>query len=226
MGQGMDELRTRGRGQDISALVEALRSTKGQMGVISERAMADQFNVKRHQLRRALQVLRDAGELGPIETRRKSIDVRQSEALARDTNPVEVIEIRLALEPSLARLAAVRASSLDISRILKTASTSVKSDSGSADLAFHRSIAAATGNRLASGLYSLLRQVGSNTRVRMQRKNPECPDRIKQRDAEHRAIAECIAARDPDGAEKAMRNHLLAVQRLVVERLLPIAEAG
>ena len=111
--------------------------------------MADQFNVKRHQLRRALQVLRDAGELGPIETRRKSIDARQSEALARDTNPVEVIEIRLALEPSLARLAAVRASSLDISRILKTASTSVKSDSGSADLAFHRSIAAATGNRLA-----------------------------------------------------------------------------
>jgi DNA-binding FadR family transcriptional regulator len=50
---------------------------------------------------------------------------------------------------------------------------------------------------------------------------PPCPDRVRERDAEHRAIANAIATRNADGAERAMRVHLLAVQRRVMERLSP-----
>jgi DNA-binding FadR family transcriptional regulator len=45
--------------------------------------------------------------------------------------------------------------------------------------------------------------------------------RLARRDAEHRAIAVAIAARDPDEAERAMRAHLAAVQRQIYDRLTP-----
>ena len=51
------------------------------------------------------------------------------------------------------------------------------------------------------------------------------PKRVQQRDAEHRAIAQAIVARDPEAAERAMRLHLAAVQRIIIERLNPLAIA-
>jgi len=217
----MDGLARSKRSGDLTSILEALRGVKDQNGFASERALADQLNVKRHQLRRALQVMRDSGEIEPSKTRRKALDERQGRLLARDTNPIEVIEMRLAIEPFLARLAALRASPMEISRIVKAATTAERADPGAADLAFHKSIAASAGNNLAEGLYAVLRQVGSDTRLKLQRSNPSCPIRTRQRDIEHRAIADCIAARDPDGAEQAMRAHLSAVQKLVVDRMLP-----
>lgn len=220
----MDEMVGSRRKPDLAPIIEALRSVKDQNGFASERAMADQLKVKRHQLRRALQVLREAGEIEPSESRRRGFGERQGETLARDTNPLEVIEMRLALEPFFARLAALRASPMEISRIVRAATTAARVDSGAADLAFHKSIAASTGNSLATGFYAVLRQVGSDARLKLQRKNAVCPKRVQQRDAEHRAIADGIAARDPDAAERAMRIHLMAVQKLVVERLVPLSD--
>ena len=48
-----------------------------------------------------------------------------------------------------------------------------------------------------------------------------CPKRIAERDAEHMAIAEAIARRNPDAAERAMRDHLGAVQQQILSRLGP-----
>ena len=50
-------------------------------------------------------------------------------------------------------------------------------------------------------------------------------ERIQQRDQEHRAIAEAIAARSPDAAEQAMRQHLRRVQREIADRLNPLETA-
>jgi DNA-binding FadR family transcriptional regulator len=93
------------------------------------------------------------------------------------------------------------------------------------DLKFHKLIAASSGNKLAASLYDLLRRVASDARVRLNANRPACPKRTLQRDAEHRAIAQAILARDSDAAEQAMRLHLAAVQRLVIERLNPLAAA-
>ncbi|WP_246734194.1 FCD domain-containing protein [Oharaeibacter diazotrophicus] len=41
------------------------------------------------------------------------------------------------------------------------------------------------------------------------------------RDAEHGVIADAIAARDPDGAERAMYQHLVAIQQKIMGRLSP-----
>ena len=142
----------------FSRLVDTLRERFATEGSLpAERTIAKQLNVKRHQLRGALEVLRANGEIGPPRSRRGGSGLRREESLIRTTNPIEVIEMRLAIEPSLARLAALRASPLEIARILRAATTSGDVDTGAADLIFHKTIAASTRNNLAAALYTLLR---------------------------------------------------------------------
>lgn len=207
----------------LASLVKGLRQRLQADGALpAERALAEQFEVKRHRLRQALKVLRDDGTLEERESKR---DIQSGANLARCTNPLEVIELRLALEPALARLAAVRATPIDIARITRAASTPPGETRGAADLAFHKSLATASGNVLAAELYGLLRRVGTDARVKVQSANPACPARLAQRDAEHLAIARAIAARDPEAAERAMREHLGAVHRLIQNRLTEAAPA-
>lgn len=205
---------------DLSALIGQLRALLAQESALpSERALAEQFQVKRHQLRRALEILRADGEMVPTESRRKPFTLRGGEALIRSTNPVEVIELRLAIEPALARLAALRATPFAIAAIERAATTPSGEESGAADLVFHKLIATSAGNSLAADVYNLLRQVGTDARLQVESRRPQCPNRTRQRDSEHRAIATAIAARDPAAAEDAMRAHLLAVQALVLNGL-------
>jgi GntR family transcriptional regulator, transcriptional repressor for pyruvate dehydrogenase complex len=210
---------------ELRQIVLAVRAMAARQKLGSERAMAEALNVKRHQLRRALLALRANGEIAAAEAKRKPLVGHNGENLVRDTNPMEVIEMRIAIEPFLARLAALRASPFEMATIDEAATTAAGIDTGAADLKFHKLIAASSGNKLAASLYSLLRRVASDARVRLNASRPACPKRTRQRDAEHRAIAQAILARDPDAAEQAMRLHLVAVQKLIIERLNPRAAA-
>jgi GntR family transcriptional repressor for pyruvate dehydrogenase complex len=210
---------------DLRDIVASLRAMAAHQKLGSERAIAEALNVKRHQLRRALQVLRANGELAPAEAKRKPLVGHNGENLVRATNPMEVIEMRIAIEPFLARLAALRASPFEIAAMDKAATTAAGADSGAADLKFHKLIAASSGNKLAASLYDLLRRVARDARLRLNGAQPACPKRVQQRDAEHRAIAQAIVARDPEAAERAMRLHLAAVQRIIMDRLNPLSTA-
>lgn len=206
---------------DLHDIVVALRAMAARQKLGSERAMAEALNVKRHQLRRALAALRVNGEIAPAEAKRKPLVGHNGENLVRATNPMEVIEMRIAIEPFLARLAALRASPFEMAAIEQAATTAAGVDSGAADLKFHKLIAASSGNKLAASLYDLLRRVARDARLKLNGSQPALPKRVQQRDAEHRAIAQAVVARDPDTAERAMRLHLAAVQRIIVERLNP-----
>ena len=138
-----------------------------------------------------------------------------------------MIELRLILEPQFARLAAVRASALEIARITRAATSRPDEDYGAPDLAFHLEIASASRNALGRELYNILRQVGADARVRLPSRRPMCPKRREIRDAEHLRIARAIAERDPERAEECMRAHLASVQAVVMERISPdIAESS
>ena len=208
---------------ELHEIILAVRAMKAQQKLGSERTMAEALNVKRHQLRRALQALRANGEIAPAEAKRKPLVGHNGENLVRATNPMEVIEMRIAIEPFLARLAALRAAPSEMAAIEAAATTGADADSGAADLVFHKLIAAGSGNKLAASLYGLLRRVARDSRLRLSTSRPLHPGRTQLRDTEHRAIARAIIARDPDAAERAMRLHLTAVQNLVVERLNPVA---
>lgn len=212
----------------LPGIIAAIRQMQEAGGALpSEREMAGQLNVKRHQLRKALEELRRTGDLGP--SRRASgarqpqpqpqSQPRHNEDLVRVTNPLEVVELRLILEPSFARLASLRASSLDIAQITQFATTRPDDDPDATDISFHLSVSTAARNQLARELFVMLRQIGIDARMKVARVTTStCPTRIAQRDEEHRAIAEAIAARDPEAAEAAMRAHLLLVQRRIIER--------
>jgi DNA-binding FadR family transcriptional regulator len=200
----------------LGTLVRQLRARLASREVLpAERALAEEYAVKRHRIRQALAMLRERGDLDSPPRARST----GGESLIRSTNPLEVIELRLALEPALARLAAVRATPLEIARILRAATTASDMQRSTADLVFHKLVSAASGNGLAADLYALLRKVGSDARVRVQSTMPPCPNRLAQRDQEHHAVAEAIAARDPERAEAAMRAHLTAVHRIILTRL-------
>lgn len=209
---------------EIGRIVEAVRAVvAGGDGIPSERALAEQLNVKRHRLRQALEVLRTGGEIGKAKAGRRAAAPAspRGEDLVRGTNPVEVIELRLMIEPTLARLAALRASPAEISRIVQASTTPAGASYGGADLAFHKAVATGARNGLAIEFYHLLRQVGTDARVRLAGEVTTCPNRLARRDGEHRTIAEAIAGRDAEAAEAAMRAHLAAVQRVIIERLNP-----
>lgn len=207
---------------DMGHILEEIRAVLSEDGGIPpERVLAERLGIKRHRLRQALDQLRARGEIGRVKVGRRAARPAPPAGadLARETSPVEVIELRLMIEPALARLAALRASPAEIARIVQAATTPPGASYGGADLAFHKAVATGARNTLAASLYQLLRQIGTDARVRLADETTSCPNRLMRRDAEHRVIAEAIAARDPDAAEQAMRAHLAAVQRMIMERL-------
>ncbi len=188
-----------------------------------ERELVEQLGVPRSRLRRVLAEMREAGRLPPAQVGRRTTreGSMQADALARLANPTDVIELRLILEPQFARLAAVRASALEIARITKAATSGPDVDYGAPDLTFHLEIASASRNALGRELYNILRQVGADARVRLPSRRPMCSKRREARDAEHMRIARAIAERDPECAENCMRVHLSSVQAVIMERISP-----
>lgn len=215
----------RSQGEEpFEALVDAVRGIIARTGGIPpERAVAEELSVKRHTLRRALESLRASGELEPARAgRRAAAPELPQKNLINSTNPFEVMEMRLVLEPALARLAALRASPAEIERIRRAAVTPPGADATAADMAFHKAIAAGARNSLASELYVLLHRVASDGRLRFTDSDAALlPERVRERDAEHARIAAAVAARDPEGAERAMWRHLAAVQQKITARLAP-----
>lgn len=222
----MSDLRDRAGAAATSGLGEIVEAVRARMAegrsLPSERRLAEELGVKRHTLRKALGALREAGEIDP-PARRAAAPPPSSDHLVELASPIEVIELRLALEPAFARLASVRASRREIERILAAATTAPGADAGKADLAFHSAVAEAARNNLGAAVYAMLRKVGTDSRVRMAGAGAvsSCPAQVERRDREHLRVAEAIAARDPVAAEEAMREHLLAVQRLILERIDP-----
>ncbi len=207
------------------ALLEALRARIADGEVLpAERLLAAELGIKRHRLRVALGQLRSGGELAPARPGRRPRRPTGGD-LARGTNPIEVVELRLVIEPALARLAALRASPMEVARIERAAGTPSDASAG-ADLSFHFAVAAGARNGLAAELYAQLRGIGRDSRLREREPRPDSETWVRERDAEHRAVADAIAARNPAAAEAAMRTHLLAVQRRVMERLSPGLTGG
>ncbi|WP_447917331.1 FadR/GntR family transcriptional regulator [Achromobacter aegrifaciens] len=209
---------------DIRRLITQIRALLGKGEELPpERALAAQLNVNRHRLRLALETMREASELPRPVIRRNDPPILKGDVVIQDTNALEVIELRMVLEPAIARLAAVRASPIQIAKILDAATTPKGVARATGDIAFHKLLADSSGNQLAASVYAFLRHVGADQRLHIPAATEFTRERIQMRDQEHRAIAEAIASRSPDAAEQSMRAHLRRVQREISDRLNPLA---
>lgn len=132
---------------------------------------------------------------------------------------LEFIELRTLLESQVAGLAAERANRAQLDAIYGNLVAMERAPHDieafiDADLQFHNSIVAATGNTMIVRLFDLLQPM-----LRVARHGGHHPgDANESRDhgvdsIEHRKVFDCINARDPRGANEAMIEHLQWVAR-------------
>ena len=145
------------------------------------------------------------------------------------TNPLEVIEVRLATEPVMARLAALRASQSEIKRLQTLAAkTRAASDAETyerADSLFHRTIAEAARNTLFLAFFDTMRASQRDLGWRRLGENAHCYKRQSVYATFHESIAAAIAARNGQEAYLQMQRHLGDVQQYIHEQAFPRSEA-
>jgi DNA-binding FadR family transcriptional regulator len=199
-----------------------------------ERELAESLGVSRRTLRRALQVLEDEGRIwrrqgaGTFVGAHRRPEVSPDDLFRRAielTNPVEVLEVRLAVEPMLARLAALRASRADIEKLYElaeaTRTAATEKDYERADAAFHRRVALGARNALFTAVLDAVVAAIEDASWHGVRENAHCS---KQKDVNatfHRQIADAISLRNCDQAESLMYAHLSRVQSSLLAATAP-----
>ena len=184
-----------------------------------ERDLMVRFGVTRTVLRRALDTLERDGAIWRHVGKGTFVATQAGGStladLTRLVSPVQLTRARMALEPALAREAALHATAEAIAAIKLARDRAYHAetweDYEAQDDAFHRSIAEATGNILLLSIFDHLndvkRAVAWNTVIR----TSDRPSRDHPSFADHEDIVAGIEARDQEAAHSAMRKHLSAV---------------
>jgi GntR family transcriptional regulator, transcriptional repressor for pyruvate dehydrogenase complex len=191
-----------------------------------ERDLAEQFRVSRTSVREALRALESRG----------LVEIRAGEgAFVRDISvdslvePLalvilphreavgELFEARRLLEPAIAGLAARRATPDEIGemeRILDEQAREVAHGrTGVAqDSAFHAAFANSAHNRAISRIVTALMDLLTQSRE----ESLQTPGRPQRSHQDHRRILDAIRRRDEVAAHRAVIDHLIAVERLVM----------
>jgi GntR family transcriptional repressor for pyruvate dehydrogenase complex len=122
----------------------------------------------------------------------------------------KVLEVRQLLEVEIARLAAERATTSDIAAMQQTLVELARTEGdpeafARADVAFHAALARATQNEL----FLILHDSIFETLIEVRRKGAALvPGTVQRALYHHSDIFERVRARDPEGAQVAMRAHL------------------
>ncbi|WP_051344239.1 FadR/GntR family transcriptional regulator [Alicyclobacillus herbarius] len=200
----------------------------------SVRDLSQQFSVGQAAIREALAALR-AMHLVSIRQGEGTFVTRfDADALARQATAIGVLtgqemqhllELRRVIEGGAAHLAALRRRETDL-EALRSALTQMEADIANeslgetADWAFHRAVAAASGNPLFPALLDTIAEKVQaqlyQSRKRLFERAGEAQTLLQQ----HRSIAAAIASADGERAERAMQEHLLYVEhQLRLDRL-------
>ncbi|GGA93924.1 GntR family transcriptional regulator [Brucella endophytica] len=188
-----------------------------------ERELAEILGVGRAALRKALAELQAEGQLwrhvgkGTFTGSRPIDTVADVSAMARRSNPIEVMGARIAIEPEIARCAALNATPAQVADmrncILRTRQAPSWRQYELWDNRLHRAIGEATQNSLLLGLLDTLNAVRREVTWGRLRDTPVRPPADHHSFCEHDQIVGAIANRDTAGAAAAMRAHLQNVER-------------
>ncbi|MFD1911051.1 FadR/GntR family transcriptional regulator [Halodurantibacterium flavum] len=212
----------------LRAILVAPDAAPGQK-LPTERELAAKLGLGRREIRRALEVLEAEGLIwrrqgagtftGPPQN---IAQVPDDDISASPAGLLNLIEARLALEPSLARLAAQRAAP-EVMRRIATCIDRIDSakDADSADLwdsTLHREIAQAAANPLLLVLYDRLNAWRHDKRLLRLRTSLNERHRVgaSYPQTEHRRILAAMEAGDGAAAAQAMRDHLMDLHALLL----------
>ncbi|MEZ5666535.1 MAG: FCD domain-containing protein [Alphaproteobacteria bacterium] len=204
-----------------------------------ERVLAEQLGTGRRVLRRALAELEEEGVVqrhqgrGTFVVDKAAPAPRRGEVpvqddwrwLAQRANPVEMIELRLIIEPIMARRAALYASQQDVQRLRRlaqrTRDAAEHTAYQAADTALHRFIAELSHNALFLMFFDAFSGALREEAMARFGESGHCFKRQSAHAAFHEAIVAAIAARDGARAEQLMHEHLSDVHQSLFADALP-----
>ncbi|WP_114284945.1 FadR/GntR family transcriptional regulator [Candidatus Halocynthiibacter alkanivorans] len=187
----------------------------------AERQLCSELGLSRGKLRKALALLEAEGQIwrhvgrGTFIGPRPVINLNDVEYLSEQSRPTEVMEARMAIEPQLAKLAAVHGTASNFAEMRRCQKRCHSAREWRVyeawDNNFHQAIATATCNKLLISLFDTLNIVRRST-VWGQLRSTQLPPADHGSFAEHEAIYEAIVGRNPDLAADHMRSHLKSVR--------------
>jgi GntR family transcriptional repressor for pyruvate dehydrogenase complex len=192
----------------------------------SERELAETFRVSRSSVREAIKTLENEGMVvsrpgsGTFLTavNVEAIIPSLASLLSRGKDAlIDLFEMRCLVEPSIAALAAERATPADILRLKEICTQQAQqidreTSAVDSDAAFHLTIGRATHNaalqRLVASIVEILKPI--------REKSLQTPGRAHKSLASHRAVLVAIERHDPELARQAMQQHIQAVEENVL----------
>lgn len=192
-----------------------------------ERVLSAELGITRTALRKALYLLESENKIWRHVGKGTFVGAKPSPEEQTDfgtvtnaTNPTEIMEARLVIEPKLAAISAIRATKNDLENIQhclrRATSAGDFSTFEHCDSILHSAIAKASHNHL---LVSLFNTVNSLRQDRIWGRLKEAAmnsKRQKEYNKQHQAVARAIKNRDASAAEKIMREHLEVIQKNLI----------
>lgn len=181
-----------------------------------ERLLAQRFGAARGTVRAALQHLEDTRILIREPGRGAFVRYRSPPAeddIAERTSPLELIDVRMAVEPDVARLAVRHANARDLKR-MSEALRRVEDCRGDPEIfsrgdeTFHLCLAECTHNPLMLWLYRQINEVRHHPQWDIPKDKILNPEAIAGYNRQHRALYNAIVARDADSAALILVDHL------------------
>lgn len=211
----------------LRGLIEVLLQGR-QRQLPPERKLSEEFGVGRNTIRKALAKLESDGTVvrhvgrGTFVKSAAGSPPPQLQALALGgalaidssvgLSPRELLEVRYALEPALAELAALAARKPDLEHMQECMSRredAVDLDEYEHwDYALHMSIAKATHNSILIEMLDLINRMRRSAQWRKFRAPSVKPQQRRVSNAQHRDIVHAICRADPEAAFAAMRMHV------------------
>ena len=186
----------------------------------AERNLAEEFKVSRGTIRTVLQILEEQNLVtrkvgsGTYVTHR---ELSNQHDISSITSPLEMVEVRIAIEPQMVRLAISNASHRDLEELRKALRQCEECDGDAekfaiADTAFHMALAHCSKNKLMYWIYERISEVRRYSQWRTMKAKLLTPDRIDYYNNQHRILYEAIASRDANEAVGIIKKHLFGVQ--------------
>lgn len=140
------------------------------------------------------------------------------EDIAEITSPLELIEVRLALEPHIVRLAVLHGTARDLDFLagLLDELEALQNDHdrfSQVDQSFHLGLAIATYNPLIVWLYRRINDIRGHAQWNKMKDKILVLKRIVEYNISHRLIYEAVNRRDADAAAELITSHLLEARQ-------------
>ena len=187
-----------------------------------ERILAKELDVTRGRLRKALALLEADGKIwrhvgkGTYVGSPPTEQTLQLSFLAKSTNPMEIMEVRMVIEPRLAGFAAMRATPAMITEMRRCMK---KSESARDirtfelwDATLHRTIAEAAHNSLLLSVMNIVNAMRQDKLWGQLKESAVTPEKMIEYSGQHHDCIKAIEARNVAEAEGAMAEHLELVR--------------